>query len=696
MKKPFSVILLMLLSIGIVAFASYIQQAKGEGAITIIVPDDYATIQAAVGNANEGDTIFVKAGTYNGDVTINKAGLRIYGENQRSVIQGSVSVEADDILLNGFTISGSSSDGIFLKNADSCTISNNNVSNKDIAISIYNELGMLEQTYGGNSICGNILSSNNIGILSNSKMGIPPNTIYGNNIFGNILVDNSYGILISYDIGIPSPNKVYGGNVIRGNTVLNNFHAFYLNYSLGILSLSDGDSITFGENIVQGNNVTNNDYVIEVYCENIGILNTYGHISLIFGYNRIFNNNFIDNSNLRSASIKYIGIWNLDTFDGKSIVTALEHWDDGYPSGGNFWSDYAGVDEKSGPNQDQPGSDGIGDTQYVIDALNPDKYPLMLPYSHLDSTPPATIDTYNGLWQSTNFNIYLLATDELSGVKETYYRINDGPTQNVSVHGHPLITIEGTNNTLEYWSIDNAGNEEFPHRVLSEIKLDKTPPIGSITINEGATYTNSTSVALTLFAEDTASDVAQMGFSNNATTWTTWEPYAALKSWILPTGDGAKTVYVQFKDNAGCVSQSYFDTIIMDTTAPSVLMTFLSPNLEIRSSTIDATWLGSDETSGISYYLIRLDDASWVNMGANTTYTFTGLSDGNHIIEIKAVDNAENVKQEAVSFIVNTSPLFGLGYLEEIIVVATVIIVALGTALYFLKIRKHKSRSYKT
>jgi len=53
-------------------------------------------------------------------------------------------------------------------------------------------------------------------------------------------------------------------------------------------------------------------------------------------------------------------------------------WDDGYPNGGNYWSDYTGVDEKNGPNQDQPGSDGIGDTPYIISFDNQDNYPLFL------------------------------------------------------------------------------------------------------------------------------------------------------------------------------------------------------------------------------------------------------------------------------------------------------------------------------
>jgi parallel beta-helix repeat protein len=55
-------------------------------------------------------------------------------------------------------------------------------------------------------------------------------------------------------------------------------------------------------------------------------------------------------------------------------------WDDGYPSGGNYWSDYAGVDLFSGPYQNVTGSDGIGDTPYTIDENNTDRYPLMHPY----------------------------------------------------------------------------------------------------------------------------------------------------------------------------------------------------------------------------------------------------------------------------------------------------------------------------
>ncbi len=52
-------------------------------------------------------------------------------------------------------------------------------------------------------------------------------------------------------------------------------------------------------------------------------------------------------------------------------------WDDGYPSGGNYWSDFIGVDLYQGPYQNETGSDGIVDFPYYIESLNIDHYPLM-------------------------------------------------------------------------------------------------------------------------------------------------------------------------------------------------------------------------------------------------------------------------------------------------------------------------------
>jgi hypothetical protein len=66
-------------------------------------------------------------------------------------------------------------------------------------------------------------------------------------------------------------------------------------------------------------------------------------------------------------------------------------WDNGYPSGGNYWSDNGGADSYSASYQNETGSDGIGDAPYVIDSNNTDRYPLMGPIESF------VVGTWNGI-----------------------------------------------------------------------------------------------------------------------------------------------------------------------------------------------------------------------------------------------------------------------------------------------------------
>ncbi len=101
--------------------------------------------------------------------------------------------------------------------------------------------------------------------------------------------------------------------------------------------------------MLSGNNIASNCY---------GIILTQYSSSNIFYHNNIINNT-----------------WQVSS-DGSPNT-----WDNGYPSGGNYWSDYKSTDLHSGPYQNETGSDGIGDTSYVIDSQNIDHYPLMTPFS---------------------------------------------------------------------------------------------------------------------------------------------------------------------------------------------------------------------------------------------------------------------------------------------------------------------------
>jgi nitrous oxidase accessory protein NosD len=96
-----------LLIIGMLTLAFRIQPVKAQPP-TIIVPDDYPTIQAAINSANNGDTVFVRSGTYYENVVVNKT-LNLIGENRNStIVDGNntgnvVTLVSNNVNVCGFT-----------------------------------------------------------------------------------------------------------------------------------------------------------------------------------------------------------------------------------------------------------------------------------------------------------------------------------------------------------------------------------------------------------------------------------------------------------------------------------------------------------------------------------------------------------------------------------------------------------------
>lgn len=309
MKKAWKVsgMMLTLLFIGMLALAFDIQPVKAEPR-TIIVPDDYPTIQEAINHADEGDTIFVYNGTYSEpQVTIDKP-LQLIGENKNTtIIDGGgswVCVYVDfthNVKISGFTIQNSY--GIYSYRSENVTISGNIISNNGQGIVI------LEST--NNTVSKNI-------VTLNGAMSIFLSGSNGNKICGNIVTLNS-------------------GDALW----LDNSHW----------------------NTISGNNVSRNGLGTAPGYHVYGIRLSYSK------NNSIYHNYIIDNYEQASG-------W-------RSVNNT---WDDGYPSGGNYWSDYTGIDDYSGPYQNETGSDGIGDTPYGIDINNQDRYPLMNPWG--DVKPP--------------------------------------------------------------------------------------------------------------------------------------------------------------------------------------------------------------------------------------------------------------------------------------------------------------------
>lgn len=90
----------------------------------------------------------------------------------------------------------------------------------------------------------------------------------------------------------------------------------------------------------------------------------------------------------------------------------------------------------------------------------------------------------------------------------------------------------------------------------------------SILINGNATTTNSQNVTLTL----TATNATQMVVLNDASFGgVVFEPFATTKAWTLTAGNGAKIVYVKFRNASGNESATITDAITLEVAQGQVL-----------------------------------------------------------------------------------------------------------------------------
>jgi hypothetical protein len=194
---------------------------------------------------------------------------------------------------------------------------------------------------------------------------------------------------------------------------------------------------------------------------------------------------------------------------------------------------------------------------------------------------------------------------------------------------------------------DNAGN--ISQSYIDDIVVDATPPTGSIVINGGANYTNNILVNLTLSASDSGSGVSQMRFSNDGITWSDWEPYTTTKSWSLTPGDGNKTIYVQYRDNSGSISEAYISNILLDTTWPTDGSLYAIAGDQQAS----LRWTGfADTTSGIfSYGLVysamgipgSCAGGTQIYSGSGISFLHTGLTNGTtYYYRVCATDHTGN------------------------------------------------------
>jgi parallel beta-helix repeat protein len=501
LRKTVSGILLFLLLISIITFTFNIQPAKAESGVITINADGSVSPSTAPISSLDNFTYTLTGNIINGSIVvkrsniiINGAGYTVQGNGSGTGVDltgiSNVTIENTEIKvfyygiylsssshnsISGNNITKNSGDGIYLygssNNVTGNNITKNNCYGIELEFSSYN-------TVSGNSITNNLAG---IGFYCSSYNTISGNSITNiasgidlysssyNTISGNSVTANYWGGIELYS---SSYNTVSGnmftndglyvfdsyGNDVEGNLV-NGKPLVYLEGKTGVTVNNAGQvilvdcsgiqvenlnlsSATVGVELwltngsrITGNNVTNNCYGIELeFSSN----------------NFIYHNNFINN-----------------TCQAYS-VDSPNTWDNGYPSGGNYWSDY----QTRYPNAAEIDSSGIWNTPYVIYADNTDRYPLMSPYSVVTTSTTSSTSTTSTSTTSTTTTTSTSTTSTSSSSTSTS---STSTTTSSTTSTIPTTTSTTTSSTTS--SSTTTVIPEFPAMLYVSMMMIALTPL---------------------------------------------------------------------------------------------------------------------------------------------------------------------------------------------------------------------------
>jgi len=616
------------------------------------ISNPYQYIQDGINAASNDDTVYVFEGTYDENIVVNKS-VTLKGD-AKPVIEGlggtGIEITVNNVTVDGFKIM-CSDHGIYTNASGFSTVGDIDIIDNLISNS---NVGMNLTDLENATIRNNVIQNCSYGIyLQNSAN----NHIYHNNFINNT-IQVKMSTFGNEKVGTP---EIKINHVIRASrflltedadtesiTVYIHNHGSYTHpLTVGIYDsnfhLIAQKSITVLENYIgfitvplEASLLGGQEYWLAMWSNVEGM-----HVAYDAGdTNQTSYKNMLYEFDLPDPLIP----------DGyENIVHTIyctfnysNTWDNGYPSGGNYWSDYNCTDIYKGPDQNITGSDLRGDAPYTINSNNIDHYPLTVPYE----TEPPTISVLSPENKTYAVNDVALTFTLDEAAFWMGYSL-DGAANSTITGNSTLSSLSDGLHQVVVYANDSAGNMGASNMVY--FIVDITPPIGSISIAEGATYTNSTSVTLTLFAEDVTSGVTQMCFSNDNATWALWEAYNVSKAWALTTGDETKTVFVQYMDNAGLTSSTYQDTIILDTTQPTANAGDDQTVNEDTFVTFDAS--ASTDKNGIaSYTWTFTDGTSQTLSGKNPTYKFA--TPGTYTVTLKVADLAGNTDFASVTITV--------------------------------------------
>ncbi len=381
--------------------------------------------------------------------------------SENGVVGGS-GTASDPYIIEGWDISAPLTPGILVENVGSSFVIRD--------VHVHSDSGENEGVL--------LLACSGMAVVEDSmiegfRSGIVAGYCFDLLIRDNIIAENSrYGIFLEL---------CFGQVEIVSNTI-------YWNGECGVYNNDSMDAFIFQNGI---------------YNNTCGVTVTYLSENVTVLENEIMGNE-VGIRILQFDGMQYIWVVS-NNLDNEVQVTTntpagVVSWDGGYATGGNFWADYSGVDIYSGPGQDEPGSDGIGDTPYVIDDANQDGYPLMEPFGSVPEPPPVpgpimwvsngtsvTVFEQTGEVYSHTFSVDELMTTggsftTVAMLLEEYLITSDGVFLTVHCYRDPLYPIPGTGTGNNIVAVRLDGVPGYPDGLWASVIVDYT--IGTDGIEE--------------------------------------------------------------------------------------------------------------------------------------------------------------------------------------------------------------------
>jgi parallel beta-helix repeat protein len=303
----------------------------------------------------------------------------------------------------------------------------------------------------GNSITGIYGDPNNV----NYEASIVLLRSNHNDIYQNILSNSERGVLVYTDDPF-----FYTGN--SSGSRYNNIYENKISGSYaGIYCLTGGSNNAIYANIITDCNggialrYSNQNEVFKNIIEDCSYAISLSGAS---DYNAFYNNNFLS-PEVYEDHQSLPNLYNL--------YSVNNHWDAGYPKGGNYWSSYNGTDNDG---------DGIGDTPFTVYEQIVDRYPLMKPVDIAkvqDANPPliSVISPQNTTYNSGNVSL-AFATDEPTSWMG--YSLDD--QDNATIAGNvTLPELPHGSHSIIVYANDTTGNIGVSETIYFSIAKEQEP-----------------------------------------------------------------------------------------------------------------------------------------------------------------------------------------------------------------------------